>query len=109
MGRFTDEFNPGPVDIALCGSMAHKDQWPPIVEELQRMGYIVAVPDTSEKNDWSSFSDEEIVHEKGRLVRKHFANIERAKVVLVANFDKHGVKNYIGSNTFLEMGAGFIF
>lgn len=108
MSRFIDEFNPEPTDIAICGSMAHKDLWLPVIEELRAMGFSVSTPDLSEKNDWSSFSDEEIIQEKGRLVRRHIANIERAKVVLAMNHDKRGVENYIGSNTFLEMGVGFV-
>lgn len=108
MSRFIDEFNPEPTDIAICGSMAHKDLWLPVIEELRAMGFSVSTPDLSEKNDWSSFSDEEIIQEKGRLVRRHIANIERAKVVLAMNHDKRGIENYIGSNTFLEMGVGFV-
>jgi predicted RNA-binding protein with PUA domain len=46
---------------------------------------------------------------KGKLVRRHIANIEKASVVLVANFDKNGIENYIGGNVLLEMGAGFVF
>lgn len=109
MSRFTDEFNPAPTDIAICGSMSHKGVWLPIIRELEFMGYSVATPDLSETRDWSSFSDADIVREKGRLIRRHIANIERAKAVLIANFDKNDIENYIGSNTFLEMGAGFIF
>jgi hypothetical protein len=29
--------------------------------------------------------------------------------VLIANFDKNGIENYVGSNTFLEMTTGFLF
>ena len=109
MSRFTDEFNPEPTDIAVCGSMAHKAQWLPIIDELRRAGYRVSTPDLSESVDWSNISDEQVIVEKGRLVRRHFANIERALVVLVANFEKNGVEGYIGTNTLLEMGAGFVF
>ncbi len=107
MSRFIDEFNPEPTDIALCGSIAHKELWLPIIDELRTMGYSVSTPDLSERHDWSSYSDEEVIRNKGRLVRRHIANIERSKVVLAMNYDKHGIDNYIGSNTFLEMGIGF--
>jgi hypothetical protein len=31
-----------------------------------------------------------------------------ADAVLVLNYDKHGVRNYIGANTFLEMGFAHV-
>lgn len=108
MSRFTDEFNPELTDVALCGSMAHKALWLPLIDDLQDMGFSVSTPELSESIDWSTFSDEDIIREKGRLIRRHIANIETAKAVLIANFDKHGVKNYVGSNTFLEMSVGFL-
>lgn len=109
MNRFVEEFNPEPTDVALCGSMAHKDEWLKVIDELRGMGLTVSTPDLSETYDWSSLADEEIIREKGRLIRRHFANIAKAKVVLIANYEKNGIDNYIGSNSFLEMGAGFAF
>ncbi len=41
-------------------------------------------------------------------IREHWGNIEKSDVVLVLNYDKHGVKNYIGGNSFLEMGFAYI-
>ena len=103
MNRFVKEFEPEPTDIAICGSMAHMSQWLPVI------GYSVSTPDLTEKTDWSKISDADTIVQKGRLVRRHIANISTAKAVLIANFEKNGIENYIGSNTFLEMGAAFIF
>lgn len=108
MSRFIKEFQPGPTDIALCGSMSCRDKWLPVIDELKSRGYTVSTPDLSESRDWSSFSDEEIIREKGRLVRRHIANIATSKSILVANFDKGEQPDYIGSNTFLEMVAAFV-
>lgn len=107
--RFVEEFQPYPSDVAICGSMAHKEQWLKVIEALRANGLIVSTPDLNEKNDWSSFSDEEIVKQKGWLIRRHLANIATAKAVLICNYDKNGTKNYIGSNSFLEMGAAFVY
>ena len=109
MNRFVKEFEPEPTDIAICGSMAHMSQWLPVIDELRKMGYSVSTPDLTEKTDWSKISDADTIVQKGRLVRRHIANISTAKAVLIANFEKNGIENYIGSNTFLEMGAAFIF
>jgi len=34
--------------------------------------------------------------------------MQDADALLVANFDKHGIKNYIGGNAFLEMGFAHV-
>ena len=38
-------------------------------------------------------------------IRQHFKEIEESDAVLVLNFDSKGIKNYIGANTFLEIGT----
>lgn len=107
--RFVQEFAPYPTDVAICGSMSHKQQWLGVVEALRAQGLSVATPDLSEATDWSSLSDQEIIQKKGWLIRRHFANIATAKSVLICNYDKGDVANYLGSNSFLEMGAAFIY
>lgn len=109
MDRFVQEFTPYPSDVAICGSMAHKAQWLKVVKKLRDYGLVVSTPDLSENTDWSSFTDEQIIDKKGWLVRRHIANIATAKAVLICNYDKKGINDYIGSNSFLEMGAGFIY
>lgn len=34
--------------------------------------------------------------------------MQGADAVLVANYNKHGIENYIGGNTFLEMGFAHV-
>lgn len=109
MDRFVEEFKPYPSDVAVCGSMAHKENWMKVIEQLRAEGLMVSTPDLSENNDWSAFTDEEIVRKKGWLIRRHLANIATAKAVLICNYEKDGVKDYVGSNSFLEMGAAFVY
>jgi nucleoside 2-deoxyribosyltransferase len=40
-------------------------------------------------------------------MRAHFAKIREADALLVCNFTKKGIDNYIGANTFLEMGYAY--
>lgn len=109
MNRFITEFQPELTDIAICGSMSRMKQWLTVIDELRGMGFSVSTPELSERIDWSKMSDKDTVIQKGRLIRRHIANIVNAKIVLIANYEKNGIKNYIGSNSFLEMGAGFMF
>lgn len=41
-------------------------------------------------------------------IRAYWKIIRESDAVLVANFDKKGIKNYIGGNTFLEMGFAHV-
>lgn len=42
------------------------------------------------------------------LIRKHYNKIKKGDAILVINKSKNGIKNYIGGNTFLEMGFAYI-
>lgn len=109
MNRFINEFQPQETDVTVCGSMTHKDKWLGVVEELKSKGLRVATPDLSEKTDWSQLTEGEVIEQKGWLVRRHIANIASTKAVLICNYEKQGKRNYIGSNTFLEMGVAFAY
>jgi hypothetical protein len=41
-------------------------------------------------------------------IRYHYNKIVKSDAVLVLNFDKNNIKNYIGANTFLEIGFAHV-
>ena len=41
------------------------------------------------------------------LIRVHFRKIEKSDAILVLNYTKGKVKNYIGGNTLIEIGYAF--
>lgn len=41
-------------------------------------------------------------------IREFWKPMQNAEALLVANFDKHGIRNYIGGNAFLEMGFAHV-
>lgn len=41
-------------------------------------------------------------------IREFWRLMQGGDAVLVANYDKHGIKNYIGGNTFLEIGFAHV-
>ncbi|MGB2762310.1 MAG: hypothetical protein WBC21_02075 [Minisyncoccales bacterium] len=51
---------------------------------------------------------EDLLKLKKSLIDEHIERIKNSDAVLVLNFDKNGIKNYIGGNTFLEMGFAYI-
>ncbi len=42
------------------------------------------------------------------LIRKYYNEIVQGDAILVINKDKKDVKNYIGGNSFLEMGFAYV-
>ncbi len=45
---------------------------------------------------------------KHNLIRKHYQKIKASDAILVVNLNKKDVKNYIGANSFLEMGFAYV-
>jgi hypothetical protein len=41
-------------------------------------------------------------------IREFWHQMQGANAVLVLNYDKHGVKNYIGGNTLMEIGFAHV-
>ena len=50
------------------------------------------------------------IHQKNNLdaIREFWRLMQGADAVLVMNFDKHGIKNYIGGNTLMEIGFAHV-
>jgi hypothetical protein len=99
--------------IAICGSMQFQQQMRNAKKGLEDAGHTVYVPKSIELMDTIGYvhptADEAKIQTKIEydFIREHFRKIEKADVILVLNYDKKGVKNYIGGNTFLEMGLAF--
>jgi hypothetical protein len=51
--------------------------------------------------------EHDVWKKKGDAIKKHFHKIEESEAILVANYEKKGIENYIGGNTFLEIGYAF--
>ena len=41
------------------------------------------------------------------MIRRHLERIKKSEAILVVNETAKGVENYIGANSFLEMGIAF--
>jgi len=41
-------------------------------------------------------------------IKYHYKEIVDSDAVLVLNFDKNGIKNYIGGNTLIELGQAYV-
>ena len=98
--------------IGIIGSMQFTDKMVVIKEELNEIGHDAFVTDLHKtmigKND---LEIEEIkLHQKFNMdaIREFWKMMQGADAVLVLNFDKNGVKNYVGGNTLMEIGFAHV-
>lgn len=50
------------------------------------------------EHDW-------IWQRKNEAIMRHFEKVDKADCILVLNYDKNEIANYIGGNTLIEMGV----
>jgi hypothetical protein len=86
---------------------------------LQHRGFEVTLPPTAQKILKGEVTVETIQQEKqsgtfhersirSDAIRRYWELIQGTDVLLVANFQKNGIPNYIGGNAFLEMGFAHV-
>jgi hypothetical protein len=98
--------------IALCGSMAFTDQMIEVRRELERLGHEVVVSKFADL--YQGKSQEEIaeatIHDKmhNDAIREFWPKVQHCDALLVLNYDRKGIKGYIGGNTFLEIGFAHV-
>ena len=98
--------------IGIIGSMQFTEQMLEVRDTLNQMGHEAFI--TTLHKPFIGKTDEEKEHikinQKNNLdaIREFWKMMQGADAVLVLNLDKHGIKNYIGGNTFLEMGFAHV-
>jgi len=103
--------------ITICSSASFYKQAVDIQAKLQKEGFTVIIPATAEKMKASGdfnvdhyktwFADVKDYHKKAALMEGHFKEVDKADAILVLNYEKHGVQNYIGGNVLMEMALAF--
>lgn len=103
--------------IAVCASAYHYGKLEAIDRELQKLGFEVILPKTARKMIKSGDFDVSKVRVwlkdpnkfdvKNDLMTSHFKEVEKADAILVANFEKNGIKGYVGGNVLMEITLAF--
>ncbi|MCC7570408.1 hypothetical protein KO465_03620 [Candidatus Micrarchaeota archaeon] len=108
--------------VTICGSIAFYEDMLKIKKQLEHLGHDVDLPPIEVEDENGNMipvseyyklrknSDETVAwvwERKKQAILWHFKKIEWADAVLILNYDKKGVENYIGGNTFLEIGLAF--
>lgn len=97
--------------ITICGSMTFAVKMKKAKKALEQKGHKVFTPVFTE--DWATGKLQKRKNEDGLkrshdLIRDYFRKIRKGDAILVLNYDKGGVKGYLGGNSFLEMGFAHV-
>ncbi|MFC1653235.1 hypothetical protein ACFL1M_00105 [Patescibacteria group bacterium] len=105
--------------ITICGSMAKLNKMLELQKNLEKIGHAVKVPQIEIKNQEGELltqkqydsirktakNEDRWVWDINReAMRDHFVKITWSDAILIPNYEKDDVPNYIGPNTLMEMG-----
>ena len=92
--------------ICICGSLSFTDEVMTLARKLEALGHELLLPNGM-SNRVAEREDYDPVKTKAATdaVRKHIDKIRESDAILVCNYDKKGIANYIGANTFIEIAA----
>ncbi|MGL5831588.1 MAG: hypothetical protein ACRCZE_05595 [Candidatus Altimarinota bacterium] len=109
--------------ITLCGSIAFYEEMQNIQQQLEKLGHEVKLPPFEVKDEHGQMipvkeyyarrkagnvaDDSWIWERKAEAMHNHFQKVEWSEVVLILNYDKNNIPNYVGPNTLLEIGLAF--
>lgn len=104
---------PGPyMKIGIIGSMQFTEKMVEVRDELIKRGHDAFITDLHKP--LVGKTNEEIerikLHHKYNkdAIREFWRAMQGADAVLVLNYDKNGIKNYIGGNTLMEIGFAHV-
>lgn len=98
--------------ITICGSMQFHEEMKTVKEKLEKLGHTVLAPDELDNLSMNeSYMDNDIDKINAKIdfnfILEHFKKVDQSDGILILNYDKNNIKNYIGGNTFLEMGYAY--
>lgn len=104
--------------IAICGSMAFAREMLSAKKKLEETGHSVVNPPLIEefiktkklrqRAQRGGGAEGAKLKKKHDLIRRYYEEIKNADAILVLNYNKNSIENYIGGNSFLEMGFAHV-
>jgi len=106
--------------ITICGSIEFAFEIKEIAEKLKENGHEVEIPMTAKKILDGELTMDEFKKEKEvngdasfrkiqyDVIKKYYEIIKNSDAIFILNLEKNGIQNYIGGNTFLEIGFAYI-
>ena len=98
--------------VAICASMVFTDKMLDVKNQLKELGHEVHV--SSFVNEYVGKSEKEkeeitIYHKNQKdAIRKFYEKIKISDAILVLNYDRRGISDYIGGNTLMEIGFAHV-
>jgi len=93
--------------IFICCSKHFYNKIPEIKDKLEKMGHIITLPNSYDRpfneEEMKKLGKEEHSKWKGEKLKLQIDKVKQNDALLVLNFEKNGIQNYIGGATFLEM------
>lgn len=106
--------------IVICASVVFSDKIIEVAKYLKDKGHIVDIPFITKKIESGEILldqyrvDKEAKGDtkyresaKADFIKRYFGLISDCDVILVLNYDKKDVKNYIGGSVLMEMGFAY--
>jgi nucleoside 2-deoxyribosyltransferase len=98
--------------ITICGSMVFSEKQLEVKSVLEDLGHEVFISRFT--GEYVGKTDGEIasrtIHNKkaNDAMTEHWELIKKSDAILVLNYPKNGIDNYVGGNTFLEIGFAHV-
>ncbi len=100
--------------IAICSSMVFSDRMLQVKKELEAMGHEVFVSKFIDEYTDPMLSEKDkeklTLFHKGEkdAIREFWKSIKKSDAILVLNYKRRGIENYIGGNTLMEIGFAHV-
>lgn len=94
--------------IAILGSMQFTERMIEVGEQLKQLGHQPVISNFASEFVGKTDAEKEVIKIRQKqeedATKEMWDLMQDCEAVLVLNYAKHGVKNYIGGNAFLELG-----
>ena len=102
--------------ITICTSSTFKKEMVEYRDKLNKMGHKAIIHPYYEKLAKGEMpelmkrieTEHSKVKKQYNFIKWYYDSIVNSDAILVLNFDKNGIKNYIGGNTLLEIGFAHV-
>ena len=94
--------------ISICGSMQFFQRMRHLKRDLEMQDYSVFLPEAEESESYyKTLPASERPALKQKFIDAHLKKIRASDAVLIANYEKRGVRGYIGPNTLMEIAFAY--
>lgn len=98
--------------IGVIGSMQYTEKMIELRDQLRALGHDAFMTTLADPFVGKDDEEKETIKLQQKFnqdaIREFWRLMQGADAVLVANYDKHGIKHYIGGNTLMEIGFAHV-